>query len=461
LWRAIASIAVLPFARTGGDAETEYLSDGLTEAIIMRLSRLSGLRVMARSSVFRYKGPDVDPIEAGRTLGVAAVVTGRVLQRGDGLIVKVELVDLADQSQLWGEQYSRKMADALAIENEIATQISETLRLKLTGEEERGLKRSATQSTEAYRLYLQGRFYWNKRTEDGLRKSIALFRQAIEEDPVYAGAYAGLADSYAVVGFYTIVAPVEAFPKARAAAERALEIDPQLAEARATLAYATHYYDWRFTEAEAEYRRALSERPNYSMGHLYFANLLTSRGRFEEAFGQFEEAVRLDPLSLVANAAFGWSHYYARHYEQAIRYPDKALEMDPTYAIAHRIRGMALEKLGRFEEALGSLQRAAELSGATLYATLVAQALANAGRRDEARRALADLEDVSQRRYVGPYSLAAAYLAVGDQDRAFAKLAEALKQRSHWLTLLDVDPDFDAVRNDPRFLEISRRVVPQ
>jgi tetratricopeptide (TPR) repeat protein len=197
------------------------------------------------------------------------------------------------------------------------------------------------------------------------------------------------------------------------------------------------------------------------MGHLYFANLLTSRGRFDEAFEQFGEAIRLDPLSLVANAACGWSHYYARHYEEAVRYPDKALEMDPTYAIAHRIRGMALEKLGRFEEALGSLQRGAELSGATLYATLVAQALANAGRQEEARRALADLEEAAQRRYVGPYGLSAAYLAMGDRDRAFAKLAEALAQRSHWLTLLDVDPDFDTVRTDPRFLEISRKVVPQ
>jgi eukaryotic-like serine/threonine-protein kinase len=461
LRRTIESIAVLPFVHTGGDVETEYLSDGITEAVIMRLSRLSGLRVMARSSVFRYKGPDVDPIAAGRILGVAAVVTGRVLLRGDTLVVRVELVDLDDQSQLWGEQYSRKMADALAIENEIATQISETLRLKLTGEEKENLARSATQSTEAYRLYLQGRFYWNKRTEDGLRKSIALFQQALEADPVYAAAHAGLADSYALLGFYTIVAPADAFPKAKGAAARALDIDPQMAEARATLAYATHYYDWRFADAEAEYRRALAERPNYAMAHLYFANLLTSRGRFEEASAQFEEAIRLDPLSLVAHVAFGWSHYYARRYEEAIRYEDKALEMDPTYAIAHRIRGMALEKLGRFDEALQSLRHAEELSGATLYATLVARALASAGRQEEARRALHDLEEVSQHRYVGPCGLAAAYLALGDQDRAFTELARALDQRSHWLTFLDVDPDFDSVRTDPRFFEISRKVVAQ
>ncbi|MGH9399988.1 MAG: protein kinase domain-containing protein, partial [Thermoanaerobaculia bacterium] len=350
--RAIESIAVLPLGNAGGDAETEYLSDGITEAIIMRLSRLSGLRVMARSSVFRYKGPDVDPLAAGRALGVGAVVTGRVLHRGDALIVKIELVDLADDSQLWGEQYSRKIADALAIENEIATQISENLRLKLSGEEKQTLARPATESTEAYRLYLQGRFYWNKRTEDGIRKAIDLFRRAIEADPAYAAAYAGLADSYAVLGFYTIVPPADAFPKAKAASARALEIDPQLAEARAPLAYATHYYDWRFEDAEAEYRRALSERPNYAIAHLYYANLLTSRGRFEEALEQFEEAQQLDPLSLIVQAAKGWTYYYAHRYEEAIRDESNALAMDPTFAVAHRIRGMALEKLGRFDEAL-------------------------------------------------------------------------------------------------------------
>ncbi len=457
--RGIDSIAVLPLVNASGDAETEYLSDGITEAIIMRLSRLSGLRVMARSSVFRYKGRDVDPLEAGRALGVGAIVTGRVLQRGDNLVIKVELVDLSDESQLWGEQYSRRMADALAIENEIAGQISENLRLKLTGEEKQNLARPATESTEAYRLYLQGRFYWNKRTEDGIRRGIDFFRRAIEADPEYAVAYAGLADSYAVLGFYTIVAPEEAFPKAQAAARRALELDPTLAEARAPLAYATHYYDWKFEEAEREYLRAIAERPNSSVAHLYYANLLTTEKRFEEALEQFRKALTIDPLSLITQTALGWTNYYAHHYEEATLPQRKVLEMDPTFVVAHRILSMALEKLGRFDEAIEEARRAADLSGgSTLYATDLAHRLAAAGRHDEARAIVARLEADADNRYVGPSGLAAVYLALGDRERALSLLEEALRQRSHWLTLLDLDADFDALRDEPRFIAVSRRV---
>jgi serine/threonine protein kinase/tetratricopeptide (TPR) repeat protein len=460
--RAIDSIAVLPLVNASGDADTEYLSDGITEAIIMRLSRLSGLRVMARSSVFRYKGPNVDPLEAGRALGVGAVVTGRVLQRGDNLVIKVELVDLADESQLWGEQYSRKMADALAIENEIAAQISENLRLKLTGEEKQNLARPATESTEAFRLHLQGRFYWNKRTEDGIRKGIDFFRRAIEADPEYSVAYAGLADSYAVLGFYTIVAPAEAFPKAKAAAERALELDSKLAEARAPLAYAKHYYEWQFEEAEREYALAIAERPNYAGAHSYYANLLTSRGRFEEALEQFRLAHQLDPLSLIIQTATGWTYYYARRFEDATRVQRGTLEMDSTFAVAHRILGMALEKLGRFDEAIEEARRAADLSGGgTLYTTDLAHVLAAAGRHEDARKVVAQLEADSVNRYVGPYGLAATYLALGDRDRALSGLEEALRQRSHWLTFLDLDPDFDSLRDEPRFIEIAGRVGPK
>jgi TolB-like protein/Flp pilus assembly protein TadD len=459
--RAIEAIAVLPLVRVGGDAETEFLCDGITEGIIMRLSRLSSLRVMARSSVFRYKGSEVDPIAAGRALGVGAVVTGRLVHRGDMLVVKVELVDLADGSQLWGEQYSRKMSDALAIENDVATQISENLRLKLTGEEKQNLERPATRSAEAYRLYLQGRFYWNKRTEDGIRKAIDLFRQAIDADPVYAAAYAGLADSYAVLGFYTIVPPGDAFPKSRAAALKALELDPELSEARAPLAYAKHYYEWRFAEAEEEYQRALAERPNYGVTHQYHANLLTCLGRFEEALEQFRVARELDPLSLIFRSGTGWCHYYARRYEEAMQWQRQVLEMDPTFVFAHRVIGIALEKLGRHEEAIAELRKTVELSGGgTLYVADLAHGLAAGGRETEARGILAELE-ASTTRYIGPYQLAAVHLALGDRERALAELEEGLRQHSHWLTFLEIDPDFDPLRGDSRFAKIAAQVVPQ
>jgi serine/threonine-protein kinase len=457
--RAIDSIAVLPLAPAGGDAETEFLADGITEGIIMRLSRLAGLRVIARSSVFRYKGAEVDPIAAGRALAVGAVVTGRLLQRGDTLVVRVELVDLADESQIWGDQYSRRMSDALAIENEVSTQISENLRLKLTGEEKRDLARPATESTEAYRHYLQGRFWWHKRTEDGIRKAIDHFRRAIEADPLYATAYAGLADGYAVLGFYSIVPPADAFPKAKAAARSALDMDPHLAEARVPLAYATHYYDWNNAEAEAEYLRAIRERPNYAIAHLDYGNLLTATGRFEEAHAHFDEAIRFDPLSPIVTTSKGWPYYFERRFEDTVRQETEALEMDPTFAVGLRIRGMALEGLRRFDEAAHDLTRAAELSGATLFATDAARALAESGRPEDARQALESLQ--ADARYVGPYGLATAYLALGDRERTLKLLQECLRQRSHWLTYLALDPKFDDLRDDQRLLEIVRRVVPQ
>jgi eukaryotic-like serine/threonine-protein kinase len=459
--RAIDSIAVLPLAGAGGDAEAEFLGDGIAEGVIMRLSRLAGLRVMARSSVFRYKGPDVDALAAGRALGVGAVVAGRVLRRGESLVVKVELVDLADESQLWGEQYSRKTADALALENEIATQISENLRLRLSGEEKSNLAKRATESDEARRLFLQGRFYWDKRTEEGIRKSIELFRRAIEEDPTYAAAYAGLADSYAVLGFYCIVAPADAFPKAKAAALKALEIDPQFSEARGTLGYAAHYYDWDVEASEREYRRAIVERPNYAIAHLYYANLLAAQGRFEESLAQFEEGRRLDPLSLIIQTATGWTLYYARRYEEAIREETRALDMVGTYAVAFRIRGMALTKLERFDEAVADLRRAVEFSnGSTFYSTDLARALAAAGRGDEARRLISELEANAASRYVTPHGLATAYAALGETDRAFAQMEEALRHRALFMTFLDVDPAVDPLRADPRFADVRARVVP-
>ena len=457
--RVIDSIAVLPLASAAGDDDAEFLADGITEALIMRLSRLSGLRVIARTSAFRYKGPDVDPLAAGRALGVGAVVTGRVIHRGDTIVVRVELVALSDESQLWGEQYRREADDVLAVENEIATQISENLRLKLTGEEKERLTRTHTESPEANRLYLRGRFFWGKRNEEGIRKGIDYFRQAIEIDPEYAVAYVGLADSYGVLGFHSIAAPGEAFPRAKAAALKALELEPSLAEARVLLAYTLHNYEWKWAEAEAEYRRCLDATPNYPTAHNYYANMLTQVGRFDEAFREWRRGQELDPLSLVIRAATGWSYFYARRYDDALREARKALEMDPTFVIALRVLGLVHGETSRFEESIQAFRKAVDFSGGgTAYRADLARALAKAGRAADARRELDELAEVSKTRYVSPYFVGTACLALGERDRAFEYLERAFEERSHGLTHLRLDPALDEVRRDPRYQDLVRRI---
>jgi non-specific serine/threonine protein kinase len=457
--RVIDSVAILPFANASGDPEAEYLSDGITETIISQLSRLQHLRVMARSSVFRYKGSGVDPIAAGRELKVGAVVTGSVFHRGDDLVIKTELVDLADGSQLWGERHARKIADVLAVENEIAERISESLRLKLTGEEKEQLVRRSTENQEAYRLYLRGRYFWNKRTEEGLRRGIEYFRRAIDVDPDYAVAFVGIAHSYAVLGFHAIAPPGEAFPRAKAAALKALEIDPSLAEARAPLAYTLHYYDWNWAESEREYRKGLEAAPNDATAHNYYASLLISLGRFEEAFAQWRRAQELDPLSLINRAATGWSFYVARRYDEAVREAEKTLEMDPTFAVARRVLGLSFQKTSRPDEAIEELRKAVELSGgSTQYLADLARALATGGREAEARRTLGELEEISKSRYVSPYFMAAVHLGLGDKDRAFDCLEEAYGERSLGMTFLKLDPNLDDLRAEPRFADLVRRV---
>ncbi|MGH9364573.1 MAG: protein kinase domain-containing protein [Thermoanaerobaculia bacterium] len=457
--KSIDSLAVLPLSNAGGDPETEYLSDGITETLINSLSRLPDLCVMARSTVFRYKGRDVDALEAGRELRVRAVLTGRVLHRGDSLVVKAELVDLTDGSQLWGEQYSRKISDIFAVQEEIARQILEALRVKLTGEEKEGVTRRYTESSEAYRLYLKGRFYWNKRTSEGVRRGIEYFSRAIEADPEYALAYAGLADGYNILGFYTVLPAREAFPKAKAAASKALEIDGSLAEARASLAYARHYYDWDWAEAEREYRRAIELNPGYPTVHSFYANCLTTMGRHEEALAESGRAQELDPLSLIITTGGGWMYYFARRYDDAMRQIQKALEMDATFVPAHWFLGLAYEQKGMDRDAVEELRKAVEFSGGgTLMMAALAHAHAAFGRRSEAEKMIGELEALSAKKYVSPYYVALIHAALGDPDSAFRCLEKAYEERSHGLTFLKVDPQVDPLRSDPRYQDLLRRV---
>lgn len=454
------SVAILPLLNVSGDASAEYLSDGITESIINSLSQLSSLRVLARSTVFRYKGLDVDPLDVGREMNVRAVLTGRLIQLDDNLIIRIELVDTTNGWQLWGEQYNRKASDLLSVQEEISRQISEKLRAKLSGEEEQRLAKRPTTSTAAYQTYLKGRFHWNKRTQEGIEKGIDYFKQAITLDPRYALAYAGLADSYALLGAveYAALSPGEAMQQAREATLKALSIDDALAEAHASLAY-VRIFDWNWPEAEREYRRSIELNPSYATAHHWYAHYLTAMGRQAEAVAEMQIARELDPLSLPVNAGMGWHYYLTRQYDEAIREYHKTLELNENFYMAHFLLGMALEQVGRYDEALAAYRRAITLSGSS-PAMLAApgHAYALLGRADEARRVLASLHALSARQFVSPYHIAVIHAALGETDQAFDWLARACDAQSEALIWFALDPMLDALRPDPRFHTIIARI---
>jgi TolB-like protein/Tfp pilus assembly protein PilF len=454
------SLAVLPFVNASNDASMDYLSDGMTESIINSLSQLTSLRVMARSTVFRYKAREVDPQEVGNKLNVRAVLTGRILQRGETLNIQTELVDVADGSQLWGEQYNLNFSDLFAVQEEIARVISEKLLSTLSGEQKKRLAKRYTESPEAYRIYLMGRFYWSKRTLEGLKRGVEYFQQAIDKDPNYALAYTGLADSYALLGSveYSALPPTEAMPKARAAAIKALEVDDTLAEAHASVAY-VHIFDWHWYEAERAYRRAIELNPNYATAHHWYAMYLGAMGRFDEALEEIELAQELDPLSLPIGVGVGWQFFLTRQYHRAIEEYRKTLEMDPNFYMAHFLLGLAHEQESMFDEAIAAYQQAQALSkGHPLMIAAPGHAYAALGQRDEAQAVLDQLAQLAKRRYVSPYYIAAIYTGLGENERALAWLDQACESRSEGLIWLKVDPLFDSLRADARFADLLHRV---
>ena len=400
------SLAVLPFVNEGADPELDYLGDGIADTLIHDLSQLREVRVMARSTVFRYRGPTVEPRAVGRDLKVDAVLTGRVLPRGELLTVEVELVDVASGSRLWGERYQGSFARVMRVPEEIAREISSTLQLRLTHEQEARLARRETEDPEAYRLYLKGRFHWNKRTGDGFRRAVGFFEEAIARDPAYALPHVGLADTYALMAAYSVSPPGQSMPRARAAAERALELDDQLAEAHATLGLVKLLYDWDQGESEKRFRRATSLKPGLASGHHWFAELLMASGRTDEALAELGRAEELDPLSLIVPTDRGRALFFARRYDRALAECQRSLDADRAYAPALITRGMVLEELGRYEEALVGYRQVASLTGDPQHATMIARALALSGDRPGALRLLADIERQARDRYVSPYSLA-------------------------------------------------------
>jgi len=455
---AIDSIAVLPFTNDSGDPEHEYLSDGISESLINNLSQLSQLKVIARSSSFRFKGKNADPQEVAKALGVRAILNGHLARRGDRLQISAELIDTRDQRQIWGEQYNRAFSDILTVQEEIAQDISEKLRLRLTGEEKEQLAKRHTSNSEAYQAYIQGRYFWNKRTKENLEKGIEYFTQAIDKDPNYALAYAGLADSYLILGNLSLLPPKDAFPKARAAATKALELDGELAEADVSLAFIKYLFEWDWPSAECGFKRALELNPNYGPGHQWYGVSLAGRGRTAEAIAEAKRAQEVDPLSLTINAVIGWMFFLARQYDQAIEQEKKTLEMDPNFALAHSFLGPAYEQKAMYKEALAEFQKAASGSPEESLLSEIGHVYAVAGKRSEAREMLNKLKELSKQHYLPPYQMALIHAALNEKDQAFALLENAYEDRFPWLIHLKVEPRLDPLRSDPRFEDLVRRV---
>jgi eukaryotic-like serine/threonine-protein kinase len=454
---AIDSLAVLPFVNVSADPNTEYLSDGITESIINSVSQLPKLKVIARTSVFRYKGRDLDPRDVGRELGVRAVLTGRVIQRGESLSISAELVGARDNRHIWGEQYNRKLRDVLAVQNEIAQEISDRLRLRLTGEERKRLTKQYTENGEAYQAYLRGRYYSSKYTEESFKKGFEYFRQAIAVDPTYAPAYAGMTVAYWNVSNIQF-APQEVMPKAKEAALKALEIDDTLAESHAAVALVKMAYDWEQAGAEREYRRAIELNPGYALAYEWHGYHLALMGRVEESVAELQRAQERDPLSAEISAYVGLSRYWARQYGPAAEQLRKAVELDQNSWFSHYLLGLGYQQSGAFPEALAEFQTARRLDDNPWTLAQLGHLYAVQGKRADAQKVLAALKERALRRYVSPYFFARVYTGLKEKEQAFAWLEKAYEARDEALTWLKVDPVMESLRSDPRFADLLRRI---
>jgi len=456
----IDSLAVLPFVNVGHDPNAEYLSDGITESLINSVSRIPGVKVVSRGSAFYYKGKEVGAKAIGKQLGVRAVLTGRIVQRGDALSIRAELVDARDDTHLWGEEYNRKLADILALQEEIARDISGKLRQRLTGEQKQRLSRRATEDPEAYGSYLKGRYHWNKRTGEDLQKGITYFQQAIDKDPTYALAYAGLADCYALLFLYGGLPSAETFPKARAAALKALEIDETLAQAHATLAYTDEVFSWDYSAAEKEYRRAIELDPKYPTVHHWYSLFLSRLGRHEQAIAEAARAYELDPLSPIISNNRAVAFVRSQQSDRAIEASRQTLELDSGFSSAHLWLGLALEQKKMYPEATASLEEAVRLSRRSIV-TIADLGHVNAvsGKREEAMRLIEELKGWMARGYDPLANIAMVYAGLGQKDEAIEWLDKACRARSAWVVYLavKVDPRWDALRSDPRFQDLLRR----
>jgi TolB-like protein/Tfp pilus assembly protein PilF len=455
----IESVAVLPFTNDSADPDAEYLSDGITETLINNLSQIWNLRVVARSTVFRYKGKEADPQKAGSDLHVRAVVSGRLLQRGSTLIVRAELMDVATGAQLWGGQYNRQAEDVFLLQGDLSREISEKLQLQLTGDQKQRLTKRYTEDPEAYRLYLKGRYHWNKRSADGFQKAVEYFRQALDKDPAYTLAYAGLADTYAYLPFFHVVPPREAMPKAKTAAAKAVEIDDHLAEPHVSLGYVSFTYDGDWSAAGKHFEQALALNPAYTGAHTFYAFYLSSLGRSEEALAVAKRAVDRDPASPAVSHSLAVQLYLARQFDQAIEQAHNTLEMDARFAISYQLLGEVYLSKGMYREALLALEQFSALSRSSATSrALLAYSHARLGEHSAALRIIEELTAASKHSLVPALLFALIYAALDDQDQAFSWLEKAYEERFYRLAYLKVEALWDPLRSDSRFADLLRRV---
>jgi serine/threonine-protein kinase len=468
---SINSVAILPFVNDSKDPNAEYLSDGLTESIINSLSQLPNLRVMSRNAAFRFKSPNVDPVEAGKNLNVGAVLTGRLVKLENRFVIKAELIKVADGSQLWGAEYNSSLDDIFSVQDEVSRKISQSLRVRLTGDDEEKLAKRYTKDAEAYQLYLKGRYFWNKRNEEGFRNGIEYFKRAEEKDPTFALAFSGLADSYALLCDIGVAKPVEEMPKAKAAAQKAVDADPTLAEAYTSRAFVRLAYDWDWLGAESDFQQALKLNPQYPTAHQWYASYLMQMGKFNRAKAEIEEAHQLDPLSPIIGANHGLYSYYERNYDDAIAKYKVSLKSDPDFWVVRHYLALAYVQKGMYNEAIAELR---SLIKAPPTGPIPDQIIENeieasaslgfaygmAGRNAEAQDIVAKLQALSQRRYISGLYFAIVYAGLKDNERAVHYLNEAFQSKHPGLVLIRIDPTFDGLRSDERFTQLVKRFEP-
>ena len=451
----INSLAVLPF--TNSDPSTEYLSDGITESLIENLSKLPDLKVKSSSTVFHYKGRNTDPKQIGRELGVHALLSGNVVQRGDELAISVELIDVRDDSHIWGERYGRKVSEVVALPQQISRDVSLKLRSRADGVVHAQITRNYSPDSEAYRLYLQGRYNWNKRTVDGLRRGIEYFGQAIMRDQDYGLAYAGLADCYLLLNVYNVTSADDSYPKAEAAANRALSINSNLAEAHTALGFVTYRYHLKWAEAEQHFKKAISLNPSYATAHQWYGSYLAASGRLSEAVTQAKTAHELEPFSLTIYSDYIRTLYYAGQLDQAHAEAEKLREMDPNFARAHYELGLVLEEQGKLEEAIVAFRNALKSAPDNVTVlTALGHAQALAGKKNDAERVIARLQELSKKQYVSSYQTAVIYAGLDNRELALDWLERSRVERFNWLPFVQVDPVFKSLRSESRFIELAK-----